>query len=157
MKKSCDLLFDEDLEDADAFALALWRGDAADEEGARALLCHELTDRCNYETRIPIDAIRGDAARVDYPWVEEDPRVLQAEQMARDMEARGQPVLMQRPAEVEEMLVEDMEASGMTPDEIDAYLAKEEADYDRQMGVDPAEPRRRRAGRAKKKRRAGDL
>ena len=52
---------------------------------------------------------------------------------------------MQRPGEMEEILIEDMEASGMTPEEIDAYLEEEEAKSPGRARSRPPPPRRRGA------------
>ena len=135
VKKSCDLIFEDELEDVDQFALALWHGDVADPEQTRELLCHHLTDRCNYETRIPIDAVIGDKVRQDYEFVEIDHRVVQAEQMQQNMADMGNPMAMHTPSEMEEILLEDMEERGMSEDEIEAYIHEEEDKYDQQMGT----------------------
>lgn len=127
----------------------LWNGDATEAEEARILLCHQLTDRCNYETRIPIDAIIGDAPRTDYHFIETDPRIVEAEQMAQGLTDGGQATMMQRPGDMEEMLVEDMYERGMSEAEVEAYLEDEEEKYDAAMGTNMRVERRQT--RAKKK------
>ena len=150
VKKSCDLIFEEELEDVDQFALALWHGDVSDPEQTRELLCHRLTDRCNYETRIPIDAIIGEKKRNDYEFLEIDHRVVQAEQMQQNMADMGNPMAMHTPSEMEEILLEDMEERGMSEDEIEAYIRDEEDKYDEQMGTNIRAERRRRKEKLKR-------
>ena len=150
VKKSCDLIFEEELEDVDQFALALWHGDVTDPEQTRELLCHHLTDRCNYETRIPIDAVIGQKRRDDYEFIEIDHRVVQAEQMQQNMADMGNPMAMHTPSEMEEILLEDMEERGMSEDEIEAYIREEEDKYDEQMGTNIRDERRRKNAKLKR-------
>lgn len=150
VKKSCDLIFEEEIEDVDQFALALWHNEIENPEQARELLCHHLTDRCNYETRIPIDAILGDAKRVDYEFVKVDHRVVEAEQIQQNMADGGNPMAMHTPDEMEEILLEDMEERGMTDSEIEDYVSEEEDKYDQVMGTNIHQERKRKREKQKR-------
>ncbi|KAH8069805.1 hypothetical protein JL721_5697 [Aureococcus anophagefferens] len=134
-KRSCDLLFDDDIGDVEELVVPLWRGDV-DEKAFKKLACKELSGRCGKD-RKPVNA----QGREDFEYDAQDKSLLDTERMMENMAAQGMPMVMQSREDMMEELDEQMEAEGMSREEADAFMdmAKSSAGDDLET-VDPADP-----------------
>ena len=134
-KRSCDLLFDDDIGDVEELVVPLWRGDV-DEKAFKKLACRELSGRCGKD-RKPVN-VQG---REDSEYDAQDKSLLDTERMMENMAAQGMPMVMQSREDMMEELYEQMEAEGMSREEADAFMdmAKSSAGDDLET-VDPADP-----------------
>lgn len=113
-KRSCDLLFDEDVDDLDEFIVPLWRG--IGEKEAKTLLCKELSGRCSKQ-RKPVDPNRE-----DFQFMPQDKTLLETERMMENMADQGMPMVMQSRDDMLEELMESMMSEGMTEEEAKQFI-----------------------------------
>eukprot|EP00635_Sarcinochrysidales_sp_CCMP3193_P001244 CAMPEP_0118905998 /NCGR_PEP_ID=MMETSP1166-20130328/9729_1 /TAXON_ID=1104430 /ORGANISM="Chrysoreinhardia sp, Strain CCMP3193" /LENGTH=311 /DNA_ID=CAMNT_0006845269 /DNA_START=45 /DNA_END=980 /DNA_ORIENTATION=- len=116
LKRSCDLLFDDDVEDLEDFIVPLWRG-LDSKKKASQLLCKELTTRCKGK-RVPVPA----AGRRDFDYVDEAKNLLETERMMQSMEEQGMPMVMQSRDDMMQELVEQLVDEGMSEDEAHEFI-----------------------------------
>ena len=140
-KRSCDVLFDEDLGDVDEIVVPLWRGDL-DEKGFKALMCKELSARCGKD-RKPVNA----KGREDFVFERQDKSLVETERMMENMKDQGMPMVMQSREDMMEELYEQMEAEGLSREEADAFMesvqggsAAEEESVDKAVSAGTQEP-----------------
>ena len=115
VKRSCDLLLDEDVGDVEDLVISLWKGDG-DEKGFKSLVCRELSARCKGD-RKPVNA-----GRVDLPFDGQDKTLMDTERMMENMADQGMPMVMQSREDMMEELYEQMEAEGLSREDADAFI-----------------------------------
>ena len=86
VKRSCDLLLDDDVGDLEDIVVPLWRG-LKDEKEFKKLLCRETTSRCGKERK----AVK---AREDLEFNRQEKTLLDTERMMENMKDQGMPMVM---------------------------------------------------------------
>ena len=86
MKRSCDLLLDDDVGDLEDIVVPLWRG-LKDEKEFKKLLCRETTSRCGKERK----AVKE---REDLEFNRQEKTLLDTERMMENMKDQGMPMVM---------------------------------------------------------------
>ena len=114
VKRSCDLLLDDDVGDLEDIVVPLWRG-LKDEKEFKKLLCRETTSRCGKE-RKPVKE------REDLEFNRQEKTLLDTERMMENMKDQGMPMVMQSREDMMEELYEQMEAEGLSREEADAFM-----------------------------------
>ena len=139
VKRSCDLLLDDDVGDLEDIVVPLWRG-LKDEKEFKKLLCRETTARCGKE-RKPVKE------REDLEFDRQEKTLLDTERMMENMKDQGMPMVMQSREDMMEELYEQMEAEGLSREEADAFMesvqggsAAEEESVDEAFSAGTQEP-----------------
>jgi len=86
VKRSCDLLLDDDVGDLEDIVVPLWRG-LKDEKEFKKLLCRETTSRCGKERK----AVKE---REDLEFNRQEKTLLDTERMMENMKDQGMPMVM---------------------------------------------------------------
>ena len=119
VKRSCDLLFDDDVADLEDFIVPLWRGTLESPKDASRLLCETLSGRCGKnKMRKPI----ADNGREDFPFIGEATSIVETERMMQNMEEQGMPMVMQSRDDMMQELLEGLMNEGMTEDEAKDFI-----------------------------------
>lgn len=118
IKRSCDFLMDEDIEDLEDFIVPLWRG-LPDKKAVTNLLCKELSNRCTGKNkqRTPVADDRQ-----DFDYIEESHTLVETERMMQNMEEQGMPMVMQSRDDMMQELIESLEQEGMSAEEARAFI-----------------------------------
>ena len=140
VKRSCDLLLDDDVGDLEDIVVPLWRG-LKDEKEFKKLLCRETTSRCGKERKAVKD-------REDLEFNRQEKTLLDTERMMENMKDQGMPMVMQSREDMMEELYEQMEAEGLSREEADAFMESvqgsgsgaEEASVDAAFSAGTQEP-----------------
>ena len=114
VKRSCDLLLDDDVGDLEDIVVPLWRG-LKDEKEFKKLLCRETTSRCGKERKSVKE-------REDLEFNRQEKTLLDTERMMENMKDQGMPMVMQSREDMMEELYEQMEAEGLSREEADAFM-----------------------------------
>jgi hypothetical protein len=114
VKRSCDVLLDDDVGDLEDVVVPLWRG-GLEEKAVKKLLCREASSRCGKDRKPVKD-------REDLEFNPQEKTLLDTERMMENMKDQGMPMVMQSREDMMEELYEQMEGEGLSRAEADAFM-----------------------------------
>ena len=114
VKRSCDVLLDDDVGDLEDVVVPLWRG-GLEEKAVKKLLCREASSRCGKDRKPVKD-------REDLEFNPQEKTLLDTERMMENMKDQGMPMVMQSRGDMMEELYEQMEGEGLSRAEADAFM-----------------------------------
>ena len=114
VKRSCDVLMDDDVESVEDLVIALWKGDV-ELKAFKKLACRELSGRCKGDRKEVI-------SRTDELFNGQDKTLMDTERMMENMKEQGMPMVMQSREDMMEELYEQMEAEGLSREDADAFI-----------------------------------